>query len=178
MSRNIFRQSSTNVVRKHTFMGMSGALAAFFGVPLGGSLFALEVCSRFGVEYFEHIIESIFCGEICLLVFRSLLGKDMAPIWNFTTPTILRIATCPPVYVLYGALIGLYGAFLAYLFAVFHGNTMELFGPRYLNLLDNHRAVYRGWFAGIFIVALMVLVPHTGTCRTYELFYWLRSVLL
>ena len=159
-------------------MGMSGALAAFFGVPLGGSLFALEVCSRFGVEYFEHIIESIFCGEICLLVFRSLLGKDMAPIWNFTTPTILRIATCPPVYVLYGALIGLYGAFLAYLFAVFHGNTMELFGPRYLNLLENHRAVYRGWFAGIFIVALMVLVPHTGTCRTYELFYWLRSVLL
>lgn len=162
VSRNIFRQSSTNVVRKHTFMGMSGALAAFFGVPLGGSLFALEVCSRFGVEYFEHIIESIFCGEICLLVFRSLLGKDMAPMWNFTTPTILRIATCPPVYVLYGALIGLYGAFLAYLFAVFHGNTMELFGPRYLNLLENHRAVYRGWFAGIFIVALMVLVPHTA----------------
>lgn len=46
VSRRIFRQSSTNVVRKHTLMGMAGALAAFFGVPLGGSLFALEVCSR------------------------------------------------------------------------------------------------------------------------------------
>jgi H+/Cl- antiporter ClcA len=36
-------------------MGMAGALAAFFGCPLGGSLFALEVNSRFGVEYFEHV---------------------------------------------------------------------------------------------------------------------------
>ena len=39
VSRRIFRQSSTNVVRKHTFMGITGALAAFFRVPLGGSLF-------------------------------------------------------------------------------------------------------------------------------------------
>jgi H+/Cl- antiporter ClcA len=39
---------------------MSGALSAFFGVPLGDSIFALEVCSRFGVEYFEHLVEAIF----------------------------------------------------------------------------------------------------------------------
>jgi H+/Cl- antiporter ClcA len=39
-------------------MGMAGALAAFFGCPLGGSLFALEVNSRFGVEYFEHVSTS------------------------------------------------------------------------------------------------------------------------
>ncbi len=38
MSRRVFRQTNRNVVRKHTFMGMSGALEAFFGVPLGGSL--------------------------------------------------------------------------------------------------------------------------------------------
>jgi hypothetical protein len=53
VSRRLFRQKYVNVVRKHTLMGMSGALAAFFGAPLGGSLFALEVNSRFGVEYFE-----------------------------------------------------------------------------------------------------------------------------
>jgi hypothetical protein len=53
VSRRIFRQKYVNVVRKHTLMGMAGALAAFFGAPLGGSLFALEVNSRFGVEYFE-----------------------------------------------------------------------------------------------------------------------------
>ena len=54
ISHRVFNQRNTNVVRKHTFMGMAGSLSAFFGVPLGGSLFALEVASRFGIEYFEH----------------------------------------------------------------------------------------------------------------------------
>lgn len=45
VSRIIFQQRANNVVRKHTLMGMAVALAGFFGVPIGGSLFALEVCS-------------------------------------------------------------------------------------------------------------------------------------
>lgn len=55
VSRRWFGQRTVNVVRKHTLMGMAGALAAFFGVPLGGSLFALEVNSRFGIEYFGKL---------------------------------------------------------------------------------------------------------------------------
>jgi len=43
ISIHIFHQKDRNIIRKHTFMGMAGALSAFFGVPLGGSLFALEV---------------------------------------------------------------------------------------------------------------------------------------
>ena len=81
LSRKVFKQSSKNVVRKHTLMGMAGALSAFFGVPLGGSLFALEVCSRFGIEYFEHLIEAILAGEICIMVFRSLAGLPLEQIW-------------------------------------------------------------------------------------------------
>ena len=59
VSRRIFGERHRNVVRKHTLMGMAGALSAFFGAPLGGSLFALEINSRFGVEYFEHMSESV-----------------------------------------------------------------------------------------------------------------------
>ena len=160
VSRRIFRQTSTNVVRKHTFMGMSGALAAFFGVPLGGSLFALEVCSRFGIEYFEHLIESIFCGEICLMVFRSLSGLPVKPIWDFTSVSNPRILESEPVHIILGAFIGLYGALLAYMFATFHWQVMAVFGK--LNLLDNSRAVYRGWLGAVFIVLTMLLVPHTA----------------
>jgi H+/Cl- antiporter ClcA len=54
---------------------MAGALAAFFGAPLGGSIFALEVNSRFGVEYFEHMIEAVFCGVITLGLYRTFAGK-------------------------------------------------------------------------------------------------------
>jgi H+/Cl- antiporter ClcA len=70
ISRSVFHNCNRNIVRKHTLMGMAGALAAFFGCPLGGSLFALEVTSRLGMEYYEHAIEAIFCGEITLAVFR------------------------------------------------------------------------------------------------------------
>lgn len=167
VSRRVFRQSSTNVVRKHTFMGMAGALAAFFGVPLGGSLFALEVCSRFGIEYFEHLIESIFCGEICLMVFRTLSGLPIKPIWNLTSVMNPRVIECEPAHVLMGAFIGLYGALLAYFFASFHWKNMEFFAR--LDLLDNSRAVYRSWLGAIFIIIISLLVPHSGK------FYGLQS---
>ena len=160
VSRRVFRQSSTNVVRKHTLMGMAGALAAFFGVPLGGSLFALEVCSRFGIEYFEHLIESIFCGEICLMVFRTLSGLPIAPIWNLTSAMHPRMTECNPAHILLGAFIGLYGALLAFGFATFHWRNMAFFAK--LDLLDNSRAVYRAWLGAAFIILMSVLVPHSA----------------
>jgi H+/Cl- antiporter ClcA len=160
VSRKIFRQKYVNVVRKHTLMGMGGALAAFFGAPLGGSLFALEVCSRFGIEYFEHLIESIFCGEICLVVFRSLSGLAIKPIWDLTEGDgDSRILEIDPWLVVIGGIIGLIGAFMACVFATFHWKIMAIFSS--LGLLDNSRAVYRALLGGFFVVLLGVLVPHT-----------------
>lgn len=158
ISRRIFRQEHVNVVRKHTLMGMAGALGAFFGVPLGGSLFALEVCSRFGVEYFEHLIESIFCGEICLVVFRSLSGLSIAPIWDMSSENG-RIYEIEPWIVFAGGLIGLVGAFMAYIFATFHWFNMSIFAK--LQLLDNSRAVQRAWLGGFFVILMGVLFPQT-----------------
>jgi H+/Cl- antiporter ClcA len=75
ISQAVFHTRKRNTIRKHTLMGMAGALAAFFGAPLGGSIFALEVNSRFGVEYFEHMIEAVFCGVITLGLYRTFAGK-------------------------------------------------------------------------------------------------------
>lgn len=158
ISRRVFRQKYVNVVRKHTLMGMAGALAAFFGAPLGGGLFALEVCSRFGVEYFEHLIESIFCGEICLVVFRTLSGMSIAPIWDISGVDG-RLFEINPWMVFAGGFIGLLGAFVAYLFATVHWANMSMFA--YMQLLDNSRAVYRAWLGGFFIILIGVLVPQT-----------------
>ena len=129
---------------------MAGALAAFFGVPLGGSLFALEVCSRFGIEYFEHLVESIFCGEICLVVFRSLSGLPIKPIWDLTSEGG-RMLEALPRQVIIGGAIGLIGAFMAYIFALFHSANMAVFAS--LNLLENSRAVYRSLLGGFFVVS-------------------------
>ena len=84
VSRSLFKQRYKNIVRMHTLCGMACATAAFFGVPLGGALFALEVNNRMGYEYFEHALVSIFSGTVCLVVFRSLAGLEIGPVWKLT----------------------------------------------------------------------------------------------
>lgn len=84
ISRKIFGQRYKNLVRKHTLCGMACATAAFFGVPLGGALFALEVNNRLGYEYFEHALTAIFSGTVCLVVFRWLARLEIGPVWTLT----------------------------------------------------------------------------------------------
>ena len=75
VSRKIFKRKNQNVVTKHIFVGMSCAAAAlpvFFGLSIGGILFALEVTLSFGVMYFEHFIDAIFAGKIYLDRFQWL----------------------------------------------------------------------------------------------------------
>ena len=51
-----------------------------------GSLFALEVLHRAGVEFFEVIPFSVCAGLVCLLVFRALTGEPYGGIWDFEAP--------------------------------------------------------------------------------------------
>ena len=156
VSRKVFGQRTVNVVRKHTLMGMAGALAAFFGVPLGGSLFALEVNSRFGIEYFEHMVEAVFCGEVSLIVYRVLSGLPIAPIWDLGA----EMTEATPLGMVVGGAIGLIGAAIAYLFATFHWRVMDFMGR--LNLLENKYAVYRALVGATIISVLAMLVPQTA----------------
>jgi H+/Cl- antiporter ClcA len=145
-------------------MGMSGALAAFFGAPLGGSLFAMEVNSRFGIEYFEHTIEAVFAGEVCLSVFRGLANLPIEPIWAIATPKLTYGA---PLDIFYGAVIGLIGALTAYCFAQFHQRVMGTFDM--LGLIPNERAVYRALLGSVVIVVLGMFIPHTMFWGEFEI---------
>jgi H+/Cl- antiporter ClcA len=163
VSRTVFKRKNRNVVRKHTLMGMAGALAAFFGCPLGGSLFALEVNSRFGVEYFEHMVEAIFCGEVTLAVFRALSGLPIAPIWTIEKTAL---TDADPQHVIYGAIIGLLGAGVATIFAHFHWAVMDQF--KKYDLLDNNNAVQRALVGAVVVVLCGMLVPQTMFWGEYE----------
>ena len=164
VSRNLFGNCQRNIVRKHTLMGMSGALAAFFGSPLGGSLFALEVTSRLGLEYYEHAIESIFCGELTLAVFRTLAGLPIGPIWTITEP---KLPTAEPYEVALGIFIGLAGAGLAFLFAKFNGKLMQMFD--YFHLLESKNTIKRALLGATGIVFLGLLVPQTMFWGEFEI---------
>lgn len=163
VSRTVFKRTNRNIVRKHTLMGMAGALAAFFGSPLGGSLFALEVNSRFGVEYFEHIVEAIFCGEVTLAVFRSLAGLPIGPIWDISNP---KLPGASAVDVFAGACIGLLGAGVAVIFAVFHKKVMGWYKAN--GLLPNDMAIQRALVGSAVIIGLGMVIPQTMFWGEYE----------
>jgi len=156
ISVHIFHTKNRNVIRKHTLMGMAGALSAFFGEPLGGSLFALEVNSRFGIEYFEHMIEAIFCGVLTLSVFRFLSGLEVGAVWVLQEKPNGPI---PVEYVFLGFGIGVLGAIIAYLFTLFHYVVMKCFDR--MNLLDNRYAIIRAFIGAIFITTIGLFIPHT-----------------
>jgi len=155
VSRALFKETNKNIVRKHTLMGMAAALAAFFGCPLGGSLFALEVNSRFGLEYFEHAIEAIFAGEICLCVFRTLAGLPIGNIWDMG----VTLGSTSGRDVIVGMMIGATGAFVAYIFSLFHWKFNDYLKSR--GLLDNNLAVQRALVGVVMIILMGLLVPQT-----------------
>ncbi|NJN72237.1 MAG: chloride channel protein [Limnothrix sp. RL_2_0] len=66
-----------------TFCGMGAALAAFFGDPIGGPLFALEIPHRRGLEYYEAIIPAMVAGICSFGVFRLGTGLEGGGIYNF-----------------------------------------------------------------------------------------------
>jgi H+/Cl- antiporter ClcA len=142
---------------------MSGALAAFFGCPLGGSLFALEVNSRFGIEYFEHTVEAVFCGEVCLAVFRALARLPIAPIWHLTDN---KLESADSIHICYGALLGLVGAATAALFTKFHFNTLNMF--QRAGLLKEENAVSRALCGAVVIAFLGLVLPATLFWGEYE----------
>mmetsp|Transcript_13580 Transcript_13580/g.29821 ORF Transcript_13580/g.29821 Transcript_13580/m.29821 type:complete len:599 (-) Transcript_13580:185-1981(-) len=165
VSRSIFGCTERNVIRKHTLMGMSGALAAFFGCPIGGSLFALEVCSRFGVEYFEHATEAIFCGEVCLAVFRTLARLPIKYIWTLEAG-VEHMEAAETIHIAYGVGIGFAGAFVAFLFARFHATVMGWFGRN--GLLRGEKAVHRALTGAVVVIGMGILVPQTMFWGEYE----------
>lgn len=154
VSMNVLKHTNKNVVRKHTLCGMACALAAFFGVPLGGSLFALEINNRLGYEYFEHAIEAIASGVTCLVVYRSLARLPIGPIYFFT-PTLLSSSSS--TMVLQGAVLGLIGACIAAIFAHFHW-----FVVRRLRTVGWQESPLKlSLFGGMGICAIAVLIPQT-----------------
>jgi H+/Cl- antiporter ClcA len=98
------------VVRTLTFCGMGAALGAFFGAPLGGALFALEIPHRRGIEYYEALLPAVVSAIAAFLVFRSIVGYEHV---------LFHLDNQVPVlfsHIVYSLLFGAIGAGVAVLF--------------------------------------------------------------
>ncbi|MEM6437420.1 MAG: chloride channel protein, partial [Cyanobacteria bacterium P01_D01_bin.115] len=105
---------STEQTRILTFCGMGAALAAFFGDPVGGPLFALEIPHRRGLEYYEAIIPAMVAGLCSFAIFRIGTGLEVGGIYNFGR--FGELPTLTWVNLVEGIGLGLVGALAGILF--------------------------------------------------------------
>ena len=137
-----------DLIRTYTFCGMAAALGAFFGAPIGGALFALEIPHNRGLEYYEALIPSIVSALGAFLVFRTFVGYDGA-LYN------LPIGPDISIYSAFeGIAMGLIGALIAILFIYIFRNTERLMRPL------QKWPVALGVIGGFAIGLLAILIPN------------------
>lgn len=96
-----------------TFCGMSAALGAFFGAPIGAALFALEIPHRRGLQYFEAIAPAIIAAIFSFAVFRLNTGITIGGFYHFE-----EIPALSPQNLFEGLVLGIIGWF--YISTIFH----------------------------------------------------------
>lgn len=114
---------SGDLVRTFTFCGMAAALGAFFGAPLGGALFALEIPHRRGLEYYEALMPSIIAALVAFFIFRAFVGYE-GPLYHLAEIPHLSVWT-----VVLGLVTGLTGGVVGIVFIAIFMRVERLLHP-------------------------------------------------
>lgn len=144
---------SMSSIRILTFCGMSAALGAFFGAPIGGALFALEIPHRRSLEYYEAIVPAVISSIFSFAMFRFGTGLEVGGIYRFdlfdTLPALNYIN------MLQGLALGTVGAAAGVLFV----GIFRLFG--WLIHKIEHDRILLAVLGGLGIGWIAVLFPQT-----------------
>ena len=88
----------------------SAAVGGFFGFPMAGALFVLEIPHRMGLQYFEALSPATIASIIAVLVNRIVTGDDVTGYFKypFLTDTLpSKIFTSAVVYGVFGGVVGI-----------------------------------------------------------------------
>lgn len=88
----------------------SAAVAGFFGFPMAGAMFVLEIPHRMGLQYFEALSPATISSIVAVLANRIVTGDDVTGYYKypFLTETLpSHVFTSAIVYGLFGSGIGI-----------------------------------------------------------------------
>lgn len=137
-------------IRILTFCGMSAALGAFFGAPIGAALFALEIPHRRGLEYYEAIAPAIIAAIFSFAVFRLNTGITIGGIYHFSVVPALTA-----LELLEGIILGVVGAAVATLFVFIFRAIGKLSQPL------EHYPILLATCGGLAIGLIALVFPQT-----------------
>lgn len=140
----------TSSVRVLTFCGMSAALGAFFGAPIGAALFALEIPHRRGLEYYEAVAPAVVAAILSFATFRINTGITIGGFYHFEAVPELQ-----PVNLLQGLCLGVVGAAVAVLFIFIFKKTGALLAPL------EHNLILLATLGGLSIGLIAFIYPQT-----------------
>jgi H+/Cl- antiporter ClcA len=89
----------------------SAAIGGFFGFPMAGALFVLEIPHRMGLQYFEALSPATIASIVAVLTNRLVTGNDVSgyyeyPFLNESLPS--QIFKDAIVYGLFGGALGIF----------------------------------------------------------------------
>lgn len=140
----------STTTRVLTFCGMSAALGAFFGSPLGSALLALELPHRWGLEYYEALIPALVSALLGFAVFRFNTGLTIGGLYEFPPYTELK-----PEHLPFAALLGVIGAAIAVAFIILFRSVGRLIQPL------SHHPILLTTLGGLGIGLIATVLPLT-----------------
>jgi len=87
----------------------SAAIGGFFGFPMAGALFVMELPHRMGLEYYEALSHATLGSIVAVIVNRMISGDEIKGMFKYpfleeTLPT--KIFWCVIIYGIVGSLVG------------------------------------------------------------------------
>lgn len=91
----------------------SAAIGGFFGFPMAGALFVLELPHRMGLQYFEALNPSVLASIVSVIVNRKLTGDEVKGMFKYPFLSDTLPNNIFPIVIVYGIVGSIVGVMYA-----------------------------------------------------------------